>query len=716
MGPTGNNGYGQMRHESQGKLGFLLAHWPRLVALAMLLWALAVSCWGTAHMAALLGFDPTLLGEPLLTIGSHVWYAPWKVYAWGEAFKDSYGPVADLVNRAYALGVGLPCLVFGALVYLGSHALTSLKGRPDLHGSAHWATMEDIKRYGYLDGKGVYVGGVYDEKAKKQYFLRHDGPEHVLCFAPTRAGKGVGLIIPSLLVWEHSSVVLDIKGENFALTSGYLSSIGHKVIRFDPADATGSSASFNPLAEVELDKISCIPDIQRVAVTIMDPEGKGLTEYWDKAANGFFAGALLHCLIMTAKNEGRAASLYDVAVMLADPKRPVSAVFQEMLDTDHATILAGLFPYLKITSEEDVEVLDGEGQPIVNLATGETEKRHVLHSLVGDSAHVFIASAGQEIMGKSAEELSGVVNTAISNLALYKDPVVAANITRSDFKLRDIMNHEQPVNLYLVFSPNDIARLRPLLRVVIAQMMGSFTRGMKFKDGIAAPSYKHRCLLMLDEFASLGKMATIKDAIAYMAGYGVKGYFIVQNIEQLNDAYTKSGGVSIMANCHVRVVYAPNEPDTARMLSDLAGTTTVVGRKKSMSVGGKGGSNSYSVDETSRPLITPGECMTLPSMEDLPGGGKSAGDMLIFTAGKKPIYGRQILFFQHPELKRRSAIPVPGLDGEHESGVSHSLYYRMPVPIGEEAVPLAAAAAAEPAPDLKREYLARYGANGKDEK
>lgn len=293
------------------------------------------------------------------------------------------------------LAAGLLCLALSQ----------GLKGRDDLHGSARWAEYKDIRLMGYLEGRGVYVGGWWDEKHQRQLYLRHNGPEHILCFAPTRSGKGVGLILPTLLSWPHSSVVLDIKSENYALTAGYLKSLGHTVLRFDPSDNTGASAAFNSLEEIRLDGPRAIPDTQQIASMVMDPDGRGLEDYWNKAAFGFFGGALLHCLIKTQAQTGRRASLYDVSVMLEDPGRAggVVALFEEMKAMDHAALLKKNYP--------DID------------------------PKYGAEAHIFIASAAQGMLAKADKEQAGVVSSATANLALYRDPVVAQNISRCDFRL-----------------------------------------------------------------------------------------------------------------------------------------------------------------------------------------------------------------------------------------------------------------------------------------
>jgi type IV secretion system protein VirD4 len=634
-----------------------------------LLWYFAAMSWGCYRAAAYYGFSEAL-GKPLFSLGRYPVYQPFAVSEWQKAAPGDKRLKA-INDQSFMFAMAAPMLL--GLLYVIANS--GLKGREDLHGSARWAKKEDIAAMGYIGGEGVYVGGWWDSKQKRQIYLRHNGPEHILVFAPTRSGKGVGLILPTLLAWPHSSVVLDIKGENYALTSGYSASLGHKCLRFDPSDPDGASAAFNPFEEIELDSALCIPDVQRIASMIMDPNGKGLEDYWNKAAFGFLGGALLHCLVKTRFEQGRTATFLDLAMMLEDPavskEEPdpgaeegkgrkeeksvgVAKVFDEMLVYDHAAKLKKIFPAMP---DEFCK-----------------------------SCQSFIGSAAAGMKSKADSELSGVVNTATANLALYKDPVVALNTSRCDFRLHDLMNADVPVNLYLVVSPADIDRLRPLLRIFLAQLLNKITGRMDFENGSSVAKYKHRLLLLLDEFTSLGKIAIVERAIAYMAGYGVKGYFIVQDTKQLNQAYGADN--ALMANCHIRIAYAPNLAETAEYLSKMLGTTTVVDQKTSISRSKGGASRSISVSETSRPLLTPGECMTLPGMSKDKGGSITPGDMLIITAGNHPIYGRQILYFIDPVFSERAKFKAPGVAEGWSRGLSHSLYWPMPIAYGASPLPV----------------------------
>lgn len=648
----------------------------------MLLLGVGSMALATQRIAAFFSYHPAL-GEPWGVAWGIPWYAPWSVIAWQAKFgpSDTYGFIEQAITHSQALFLLPQFIIIGFWMAF----MKKLRANANLHGSARWAKEPEIRTMGYFEGKGVYVGGWLKKYAGAallartlrgkpdavQLYLRHNGPEHILVFAPTRSGKGVGLILPTLLAWEGSSIVLDIKGENWALTAGWRKSQDQVVLRFDPSDPSGSSAAFNPLEELRLDTMMAIPDVQNMAAMLVDPNGKGLEDHWSKAAFAMLGGAILHCCIMVRRSQGRTATLYDLSRMLADETRTIKDLFTEMVESEHEKFLKEIFP-------------DAVG---------------------GDKAHIFIASAAREMLNKADNEASGVVSTALTNLALYRDPVVALNTGHCDFRIHDLMNHEKPVNLYLVISPADIDRMRPLLRLMVDMIVRRICAKMEFADGSSKAGYKHRLLLLLDEFTSLGKLPIMEKALAYIAGYGGKVYIIVQDITQLNGVYGKEN--ALMANCHVRIAYAPNTIETAKTLSDMTGKTTVVEEKVSLSGSRTGHMKNASVNvtETARPLLTPDECMRLPGPEkDSQGRVIKPGDMLVFTAGQSPIYGRQILYFFDPVFAARAKVPVPGLNAVYPSGISDSLYQPRPASL-HSATPSSSAgkAAPEAAPILAQE-------------
>jgi Type IV secretory system Conjugative DNA transfer len=267
------------------------------------------------------------------------------------------------------------------------------------------------------------------------------------------------------------------------------------------------------------------------------------------------------------------------------------------------------------------------------------------------------------MLNREDREFSSVLSTAKKALTLYSDPLVARNVSASDFSINDLVNFDNPVSLYIVVPPSDKVRLKPLLRLMFTMIVNRLTEKMDFVDGKQSRN-KHRLLLMIDEFPTLGNMAVFADALAYMAGYGIKAYLIAQDMGQIIEHYTRNE--SIISNCHIRVAFAPNKIETAELLSKMTGTTTV--QRAAMSFSGARSSTimsqvSQNVEHVSRPLMTVDEVSRLPSAKKEGEGDAQRivepGAMLVFVAGSYPVLGTQILYFKDRELLRRSEFPMP---------------------------------------------------------
>ena len=177
--------------------------------------------------------------------------------------------------------------------------------------------------------------------------------------------------------------------------------------------------------------------------------------------------------------------------------------------------------------------------------------------------HPVIAASARDMLDRPEEEAGSVLSTAKSYLSLYRDPIVANNISTSDFTIRDLMHHESPVSLYIVSHPNDKSRLRPLIRILINMIIRKLADSITFKDGQPAAHYKHKLLLMLDEFPSLGKLEIFQESLAFIAGYGMKAYLICQDLNQLKSRETGYGhDEAITSNCHIQTAFAPNRIET----------------------------------------------------------------------------------------------------------------------------------------------------------
>nr|WP_323126349.1 IncP-type conjugal transfer protein TraG [Klebsiella pneumoniae] len=421
-----------------------------------------------------------------------------------------------------------------------------------------------------------------------QDYLRHDGPEHVLCFAPTRSGKGVGLVVPTLLTWPASAIVHDIKGENWTLTAGFRAKHG-RVLLFDPTNA-GSSA-YNPLLEVRRGEWE-VRDVQNIADILVDPEGSlDKRNHWEKTSHSLLVGAILHVLYAE-----RDKTLAGVANFLSDPRRPVEATLRAMMDTPHL----------------------GEA-----------------------GVHPVIASSARELLNKSENERSGVLSTAMSFLGLYRDPVVARVTARCDWRIADLVGSRRPVTLYLVVPPSDINRTKPLIRLILNQI------GRRLTEELTTSGKRHRLLLMLDEFPALGRLDFFESALAFMAGYGIKGFLIAQSLNQIERAYGPNN--AILDNCHVRVSFATNDERTAKRVSDALGAATEL--RDSTNYAGHRlapwlGHLMVSRQETARPLLTPGEIMQLPPTDEI-----------VMVAGTPPIRATKARYFEDARFQERILTP-----------------------------------------------------------
>lgn len=514
--------------------------WGQIIVVGLV--ALSGVWVATQWTAWQLGFQ-SRLGPAWFMLGDWPIYPPPAFFIWWFVY-DAYAP--SVFVRGAFIAAGGALVAVGAAIGMSVWRAREAK-RVTTYGSARWAEGEDIRAAGLLGDGGVMLGRF------GQDYLRHDGPEHVLCFAPTRSGKGVGLVVPTLLTWPGSAVIHDIKGENWQLTAACRASIG-RVLRFDPTDV--ESCAYNPLLEVRRGPTE-VRDVQNIADILVDPEGAlERRNHWEKTSHSLLVGVILHVLYAEPDK-----TLAGVANFLADPKRTIEATLRAMMTTRH---------------------LGGEVHPVV-------------------------ASAARELLNKSDNERSGVLSTAMSFLGLYRDPVVAHVTRRCDWRITDLVEGSRPVSLYLVVPPSDISRTKPLMRLILNQI------GRRLTEGLEASRSRRRLLLMLDEFPALGRLDFFEQALAFMAGYRIKAFLIAQSLNQIEKAYGQNN--AILDNCHVRVAFATNDERTARRISDSLGTATEMRAMKNYAghrLSPWLGHLMVSRQETARPLLTPGEVMQLP--------------------------------------------------------------------------------------------------------
>lgn len=537
-----------------------------------------VMTWAATQWVAFrLGFQPQL-GNPWFEVAGLPVYYPPAFFWWWFSF-DAYAPAIFVEGGIIAVSGGF--LAIAAAIFMSIIRAREARNVAT-YGSARWADSREIRSAGLLRPDGVLLGR-YDRD-----YLRHDGPEHVLCFAPTRSGKGVGLVVPTLLTWPASAIVHDIKGENWTLTAGFRAKHG-RVLLFDPTNAR--SSAYNPLLEVRQGEWE-VRDVQNIADILVDPEGSlDKRNHWEKTSHSLLVGAILHVLYAEKDK-----TLAGVANFLSDPRRPVEATLRAMMDTPHL----------------------GEA-----------------------GVHPVIASSARELLNKSENERSGVLSTAMSFLGLYRDPVVARVTARCDWRIADLVGSRQPVTLYLVVPPSDINRTKPLIRLILNQI------GRRLTEELTTSGKRHRLLLMLDEFPALGRLDFFESALAFMAGYGLKGFLIAQSLNQIERAYGPNN--AILDNCHVRVSFATNDERTAKRVSDALGTATEL--RDSTNYAGHRlapwlGHLMVSRQETARPLLTPGEIMQLPPTDEI-----------VMVAGTPPIRATKARYFEDARFQERILTP-----------------------------------------------------------
>src|SRR5579871_4908919 len=553
--------------------------WGQLlfVSVVVLAFLWAATEWTSWRLA----FQPQL-GPPWFLIGGFPIYQPLAFFVWWFRF-DAYAPRIFVEAATIAASGGIAAM--GVAIMLSVWRATEAQ-HVTTYGSARWADAREVRRAGLLGSDGVVLGRL------DRNYLRHDGPEHVLCFAPTRSGKGVGLVIPTLLTWPYSTIVHDIKGENFQLTSGWRARFG-SVLLFDPTNP--ASAAYNPLLEIR--KGDCeVRDAQNIADILVDPEGAlERRNHWEKTSHSLLVGAILHVLYAEADK-----TLAGVANFLSDPSRPIEATLNAMLATPH----------------------------------------------LGERPHPVVASAARELLNKSENERSGVLSTTMSFLGLYRDPVVAKVTGRSDWRIRDLVDGAQPISLYLVVPPSDIARTKPLMRLVLNQI------GRRLTESLDTDRRRQKLLLMLDEFAALGRLDFFESQLAFMAGYGIRSFLITQSLNQLERAYGPNH--AILDNCHIRIAFSTNDERTAKRVSDALGTATEMRAMKNYAghrLSPWLGHLMVSRQEIARPLLTPGEVMQLPHEDEL-----------VLVSGCQPIRAKKARYYEDAELKAR-ILPPPRLSG-----------------------------------------------------
>jgi type IV secretion system protein VirD4 len=475
------------------------------MAFATLLLAAIWSVLASAVFVFGTGMIRTHQGVPSYEFWLYLWFYGFRNPVVGFWLKLSAGiataiPVLFVIARVMRKGVG------GTV--------------RELHGRTRWAKRRELQKEFRARFAGLYIG-----YSGNRAYLRFGGPEHLACYAPTRSGKGVGLVIPNCLLYEATLVCLDVKKENYAATAGARARVGQKVFLFDPLDPEGRTARYNPLTYVRRGTLDAFEDIQRIAQMIF-PNVQGDQAFWQDSARSAFVGA---------------------TAFLAET------------------------PELPLTIGEVLRLLTRHDGPTYML--GQIEARRIARRPYTEAT----VSALSDYLKGSADLVNSIRKTVTSKLSLWFNPRIDAATAGSDFDLRELRHSLHAI--YVGVTPDNIARLRPLLALFFQQLVDLTVRTLPQFD----PKAKHQVLVLLDEFPLLGPMPVLADAFAFVAGYGMRLMLIMQSKAQLRDPalYGPDKAAAILDNCGAEVIFGTKDLALMKELSERLGYDTVEAHSRS---------------------------------------------------------------------------------------------------------------------------------------
>ena len=459
--------------------------------------------------------------------------------------------------------------------------------------------MSTVAHSGTYDGPPLVVG------VWRGRYLRFTGQQFVLLAAPARSGKGVGIVVPNLLSYPDSVVVLDIKQENFNLTAGFRRAHGHDVYLFNPFAEDGRTHRYNPLSAIS-GGVFRVGDILAIGYALY-PTG-GHDDFWkDQARNLFLGIVLLLCEWRDARRTGNA----DV-------------------------------PDYPVTMGEVLRQSSGNGMPVkAYLQQALLQNRRLLSGACVDALNRFLAN--------DDKVLASVLATFNAPLTVWANPVVDAATSANDFDPRDV--RKRRMSIYVGITPDHLTEAALIVNLLFSQVVNLNTKELPQDN----PALKVQCLLLMDEFTSVGKIHIIARAVAYMAGYNLRLLSIVQSVSQLESVYGRADARTFVTNHAMQIIYAPREQKDANEYSEMLGTFTDRSRSVSRSntlFGGRGGS-SESFSEQRRPLLLPQELKELGRDREI-----------ILLENTKPILADRICYWRDPVFTSRlAAAPgIPAMD------------------------------------------------------
>jgi len=485
----------------------------------------------------------------------------------------------------------LTCSLAGLAVVAIIPLVLLLPRRRALHGTARFATRREVARAGLLGERGIILG------AWGGRCLMLAGQQGVCLAAPPRAGKGAGVVIPNLLNWPDSVICVDIKRENWIRTAGFRATSGQACFLFDPFSEEGRTARWNPFHYVAENPERRINDLQRIA-EMLYPDPPNVDPFWTASARSLFLGIALY--------------LFETPSL---PKTIGEVLRQGMASDD-----------------------EGFGQHWKRLIEGRNSGKFPLSPQCVRSLY--------DVIDLAPVTASSIRKTFTSRLDLWLNPILDWATSGNDFDLREL--RAKRISIYVGVNPDDLHRLRPVVNLLFQQAIGLQTRELPEHN----PQLKYQVMMLLDEFAALGRIPIIAEGISYLPGYNVRVVLVIHTPAQLREIYGTHAAEVMLKSLAARIVFAAKDANDAREISDELGYTTV--RVKSISTplfgfgNGKGQrTRSQTVSEQRRALLLPQEVKAL-----------GADEAILFYEGLPPIRAGKLRYFEDRRFISR-LLPPP---------------------------------------------------------
>ncbi|GGY27205.1 hypothetical protein GCM10008098_20340 [Rhodanobacter panaciterrae] len=463
-------------------------------------------------------------------------------------------PYFGRIKASGYIGFGLPALLWLLALYFMAR-----KKKPSIHGDARFAHGGDLSKHGMFKrtDSGILVGKFRGE------LVRLSGQQFVILAAPTRSGKGVGVVIPNLLEYGESAVVLDIKQENYELTSGWRASQGQEVYLFNPFAEDRRSHRWNPLSYVSKDPAFRVSDLMSIAAMLY-PDGADDQKFWvSQARNAFMAFALF--------------------------------LFEKWDDDERNGIP------LQLRSKPTLGA-------VYRLSSGDGSDLKQLYQMLAQQTFLSgnAQSAFANLLSQANETFASILGTFKEPLNAWINPVLDAATSDDDFLLTDV--RKKKMTIYIGIQPNKLAESRLIVNLFFSQLINLNTKELPQ----ANPALKYQCLLLMDEFTSIGRVEIIASAVSFMAGYNLRLLPIIQSMSQLDATYGKDVSRTLITNHALQIVFAPREQQDANDYSDMLGYTTV--RKENIT---RGRETSRSHSEERRALMLPQELKAMGTEKEV---------------------------------------------------------------------------------------------------